>query len=263
LNGGFLNVPTESSDLFPKAKGAKIRAIFDEGDTRELGFNPDEIRITGLTKWYRRIGAKIDDHVIIVKTDDETYTFTWKPSDYIIPEDALPAEPGKKRLERETYQHIRKAFMKYINRKSLVLEITASGGRPPEKLEKFVTPSAAPLLSNKTLAPDLFGGIVEQESSFGFGILKEPRPNCIVIEVKDKDVTIGDFYQAKRYGEVFNAKYAFLVSTAPLPSSIRKFFVGRSDITRYRSSVGERFVTFAVVDLAAEKLEFPRFTDPN
>jgi hypothetical protein len=59
--------------------------------------------------------------------------------------------------------------------------------------------------------PDLTGFVNEQ------GAL-----NFITVEVKNNLIDLKDIYQAKRYADLFQAKYAFLVSSKPIPTVIKR-----------------------------------------
>jgi len=62
----------------------------------------------------------------------------------------------------------------------------------------------------------------------------------VTVEVKSRIRKINDFFQAKRYAEVFDAKYAFLVSSETIPEQIRRFIKKRSTI--YSFSYNKRVI---------------------
>jgi len=46
----------------------------------------------------------------------------------------------------------------------------------------------------------------------------------IVIEVKDKEIDFDSIYQLKEYSDLFMTRFAFLVSSKPIPEKIRRYF---------------------------------------
>jgi hypothetical protein len=46
--------------------------------------------------------------------------------------------------------------------------------------------------------------------------------DLITVEVKEKSLTIEDVYQAKMYKEVFDARYGFLITAAPIPEALKR-----------------------------------------
>ncbi len=55
------------------------------------------------------------------------------------------------------------------------------------------------------------------------GFIKyENNSDLIAIEIKNKELEIGDIYQTKRYAELLNAKYALLISTKEIPIEIKR-----------------------------------------
>ena len=44
----------------------------------------------------------------------------------------------------------------------------------------------------------------------------------ITVEVKRKQIVLDDIYQAKKYADLFRAKYGFLLSSEPIPEEIKR-----------------------------------------
>jgi len=63
----------------------------------------------------------------------------------------------------------------------------------------------------KEATPDITGFIKKDFSS-----------DFLVIEVKKEEIQLDDIYQLKKYKDLFNAKFAFLVSTEPIPEKIKR-----------------------------------------
>jgi hypothetical protein len=63
----------------------------------------------------------------------------------------------------------------------------------------------------KDVAPDITGFI-----SKGNFI------NFVIIEVKNEEIKLDHIYQARKYAELFDAKFAFLISTKEIPEEIER-----------------------------------------
>jgi hypothetical protein len=77
---------------------------------------------------------------------------------------------------------------------------------------KAAIPSGREILFNFIRwKPDIMG-VVQRDS----------QKDLIVVEIKEKALNIENIYQAKLYKEVFGARYAFLVSAAPIPEELKR-----------------------------------------
>jgi len=63
----------------------------------------------------------------------------------------------------------------------------------------------------KDVAPDITG-FVEKGDFVDF----------VIIEVKNEEIKLDHIYQTRRYAELFDAKFAFLVSTEEIPEEIKR-----------------------------------------
>ena len=63
----------------------------------------------------------------------------------------------------------------------------------------------------KDVAPDITG-FVEKGGFLDF----------VIIEVKNEEIKLDHIYQARKYAELFEAKFAFLVSTREIPEEIKR-----------------------------------------
>ena len=97
------------------------------------------------------------------------------------------------------------------------LEIT-SDGRFSEDLKSQFDDDVL-LFSKSHNFPDLTGYVFENYSGKENENLKK---SIIVVEVKNKKVTMLDICQAKLYAEFFGAKFSFLVSSVPIPEEIKR-----------------------------------------
>jgi len=99
------------------------------------------------------------------------------------------------------------------------LEITC-GGSFSSNLRDMLRAEMAFL--SRRFAPDLTGYIKDGE-----------RIALISIEVKTKEVGFNEIFQAKGYGELLRAKFAFLISRKPLSPTVRQFLRGREGLLYY------------------------------
>jgi len=119
----------------------------------------------------------------------------------------------KKIPESELYEPTR-TFLQAKFRNSFRnchLEITASG-KFEEALKKAVLHNIVFSFLKGGGSPDLAGFIVDEYGPKDF----------ITVEIKSEKITIKDIGQAKLYGDLFNAKYAFLISPQPIPEEIKR-----------------------------------------
>lgn len=118
----------------------------------------------------------------------------------------------KIKKEKEYYEPIKKKFEELFKGKGEVhLEITANK-KFSNKLKAQI-PDYRHIIFYflKEVAPDISGFI---KTEYG--------TNFIVIEVKDEILKLDHVYQARKYAELFDAKFAFLVSTQEIPEEIKR-----------------------------------------
>lgn len=96
------------------------------------------------------------------------------------------------------------------------LEITCNANFSPT-LKKVL--GTRIIFLGRHFAPDLCGFLEDRG-----------KLNLISVEVKRKRIGFQEIFQAKGYGEVVEAKYAFLISNQPLLSGIREFLRNRESI---------------------------------
>lgn len=126
--------------------------------------------------------------------------------------------------ERELYESIRShlkvcfvlKFEGNENFQQLYLNTTSDGKFPEEILSRI--PQHEEIIFSflkKKNSPDLTGFI--KLVSGGYADFQ-----FITVEIKDSTVKLDDVYQAKRYADLFRAKYGFLISTKPIPTTIKR-----------------------------------------
>ena len=91
------------------------------------------------------------------------------------------------------------------------LEITANKTFSNKIKSKIPNERAIIFYFMRKVAPDITG-FFEQGSLSHF----------IIIEFKDKQIELDHIYQTRKYAELFEAKFAFLVSTKEIPVEIKR-----------------------------------------
>lgn len=97
-------------------------------------------------------------------------------------------------------------------------EVTASR-HFTNTLRKAFSKDTLYILKVEGVFPDITGFLKTQYST-----------DVVTVEVKSEEISIKDLYQAKEQGEIFNAKYALLISSESLPEEIRRFILDRRSI---------------------------------
>jgi len=100
------------------------------------------------------------------------------------------------------------------------IEIT-SDGTFSRKLKEVLDIETINILRVERLRPDLTGYYEEKD-----------RKEIIIVEVKAKEITLMDIYQAKTYADIFNAHYCILVSSERLGREKRMFIKSKNLIHR-------------------------------
>ena len=127
-----------------------------------------------------------------------------------------------RKAEKELYaplkEYLNEAFERTFER--CHLEITAQGYFS-EELKCVVRNDIIFSFLGRKVSPDLTGFISRKES-----LLEAMTPSniqdFITVEIKAERITLQDIYQAKMYGDLFEAKYALLISPKPIPEEIKR-----------------------------------------
>jgi hypothetical protein len=86
----------------------------------------------------------------------------------------------------------------------------------------------------KQAAPDITGFIKDKYSS-----------DFIVVEFKKEKIKLDDIYQTRKYRDLFNAKFAFLISLESIPEELRRLdksvYLLRSGLSYFQAFVLARF----------------------
>jgi len=114
--------------------------------------------------------------------------------------------------EKDYYEPIKKGFEELFNAKREThLEITANKNFSNKLKEQISDYRHIIFYFLKEVAPDL-SGFIRRDYGTEF----------IVIEVKDEVLKLDHIYQTRKYAELFDARFAFLVSTQEIPEEIKK-----------------------------------------
>ena len=145
----------------------------------------------------------------------------------------------KSKKETEYYEPVKAKLEEILKARfsSFHLEITA-GKRFSDTLKAQVGSHRDIIFAFlKETAPDITGFIKGDYSS-----------DFIVVEVKAEKIKLDDIYQTRKYAELFDARYALLVSTHEIPEEIRRLSK----------------VVFSLLQLPAYKtLTFARFDEKS
>lgn len=154
-------------------------------------------------------------------------------------------EKGEYLVERDHYEPIRKSLEYLLSEKNkeFYLEITAD--------RKFSNKLKAAINEHgnrdiifsflKDAVPDITGFVKDQHSHA-----------IIVVEVKKTAIKLDDIYQTKKYAELFNAKYALLISTTEIPEEIKRL----SKVVYKLISGGQGYEKIALVQYDPDSRKF-------
>ena len=146
--------------------------------------------------------------------------------------------------EKELYQPIKKYLKKAFEQKfgKCHLEVTA-GGSFSGAIKRAVRNDIIFAFLGKKASPDLTGFTFSKTLIWGQWTSSDIQ-DFITVEIKKEKITLQDVYQAKMYGDLFQAKYALLISPEAIPEEIRRlnerlFFVTYRYMSGWYLYVGE------------------------
>jgi len=116
-----------------------------------------------------------------------------------------------KKDEKEYYPLIKTQIEELLNTRisGVYLEITATR-KFSDSLKSQIPPQRDIIFTFLKKAPPDITGFIKDTSDF------------IVIEFKKKRIELDDIYQTKKYRELFNTKFTFLISLQPIPTEIKR-----------------------------------------
>ena len=120
---------------------------------------------------------------------------------------------GRKGGEKEYYEVVKEKLAQLFRERgvNVYLEITASGVFS-NRIKSEIPHDREIIFSFlRKVAPDITG-FVERSGSSEF----------VVVEVKRNEIGLDDIYQLRKYADLFDAKFSFLVSLKPVPEEIKR-----------------------------------------
>lgn len=144
----------------------------------------------------------------------------------------MTAGNGRMR-EEELYEPVKKYLIGMLKRNftKCHLEITHRGGY--SETLKHVVEHDIIFTFLKEAPPDLVGFVLKEgadERNAGYSDVR----SYITVEVKPSKLKLDDIYQAKKYGDLFCAKYALLISPYPIGEEIRRLQERLGILNRHR-----------------------------
>ena len=152
--------------------------------------------------------------------------------------------------ERDYYKTIKTKLEELLGTKfsNFHLEITADK-KFSNRLKAEISPYGHRDIIFRFLneaSPDITGFIKGEYSS-----------DFIVVEIKNEEIKIDHVYQTKKYAELFNTKYALLISTKEIPEEIKRL----SKVVYSLLSSGGYRTTLVYFD--AERKDFVEWYEKN
>lgn len=148
-----------------------------------------------------------------------------------------------RKKEKEYYETIKTKLEELLKRRfvNFHLEITANK-RFSNRLKAEINPNRNIIFNFlREASPDITGFIKEKYSS-----------DFIVVEIKAGAIKLDDIYQTRKYAQLFNAKYALLISTQEIPEEIKR--LAKVTHSLLSSGYGYERINLAHFDTEKEKL---------
>lgn len=130
---------------------------------------------------------------------------------------------SRKASEKELYEPIKEYLKGAFTQKfgNCILETTAEGNFS-NTLKSVVRHDIIFFFLGKRASPDLTGFIPRESTKWDSSYVPSIVRDFITVEIKKEKITLQDIYQAKMYGDLFQAKYALLVSPNRIPEEIKR-----------------------------------------
>ena len=128
------------------------------------------------------------------------------------------------KMEKEYYEALKASIGNLFVAKvgSVHLEITAHR-RFTEELKSAIPRDREIIFSFlRSSAPDITGFV-----------RRDYHVDFIVLEFKTRAIRLQDVYQARRYADLFQSKFAFLVSLQPIPEEIRRLHTAVDELLSF------------------------------
>ncbi|MBA7697299.1 hypothetical protein ES703_105962 [subsurface metagenome] len=120
---------------------------------------------------------------------------------------------NRKTKEKDYYPIIKRAFVELFESKGLRAYFEITANKKPSNELKSKIPDRRQIIFNflKDVTPDITGYIE-----------KDGRTDFVIIEIKNGQIKLDHIYQARKYADLFEAKFEFLVSTEEIPEEIKR-----------------------------------------
>lgn len=156
--------------------------------------------------------------------------------------------------EEDLYKPVRKALEEMFSRKGTCKsEVTSQ--KISDSIKKRLDDYSIFLLETEDKRPDLMGFVHVLSKS---GHIDK---RLIVVEVKNRGLTLRDIYQVKMYAEIFFARFAFLISPQGFNEARRRLIKNRF-LLGYAGGFGSITVMQLLEDNSLKRDEGLCFLDP-
>ena len=153
--------------------------------------------------------------------------------------------------EKQLYQPIKDyLYEKFSQFGECELEITSN--KIPEKVKKWLDDPALYFIRVEKKLPDLIGRFKPDGSKnppYGF------HEGLIITEVKNTEPTLKNITQTKSYAEIFDATFAYLISSKAMIEEVQRFLSKRYMLLSYgayrKVYIGKFDVVGGIIDEAA------------
>lgn len=130
----------------------------------------------------------------------------------------------KRKSEASLYEPVKKALHDALQPiGKCYLEISA---------RSFISNNLKAVLTDSNLFLNLFERYIPDIMGY---VEEEHAKPVIVVEVKPSEIKIRDIFQVKQYAQVFDAKYALLISPEPLPEEIKRILKAKNQLLYHQT----------------------------
>ena len=133
------------------------------------------------------------------------------------------------KTEKEFYELVRRNLEEYFCKRAeeCFFEITAE--KVGDKIMEKLSDEVLFLIGSKELRPDIMGYV---KVPIGLGLFLHSEFK-VAVEVKNGKPTVNDIFQAKKYGELYNAAISILISTDKPEERVLRLLERRKELLSY------------------------------
>lgn len=125
-----------------------------------------------------------------------------------------------------------------------------------EKVKKWLDDPALYFIRVEKKLPDIIGRFKPDRSKklpYGF------HEGLIITEVKDKEPTVKDITQIKSYAEIFDATFAYLISSKVMIEEVQRFLSKRSLLLSYYGAYRKVYIgKYSIIEGIDETAWYPK-----